>query len=100
MRIVARSTLESFAKRHPEARTPLKHWLAVTKSANWTNMHEIQQSFPSAKVLNGERARFEINGGNYRLIVAFKFRSKLCFVKFIGTHVEYDRIDAFTVSQY
>jgi mRNA interferase HigB len=44
--------------------------------------------------------RFEVAGGNYRLIAAFDFRRKIAFVKFIGTHAEYDRIDALTVSQY
>jgi mRNA interferase HigB len=51
-------------------------------------------------VLNRERARFEVAGGNYRLVVAFDFRRQVAFVKFIGTHAEYDRIDALSVSQY
>jgi mRNA interferase HigB len=55
---------------------------------------------PRAKVLNRERARFEIAGGRYRLVAAFDFRRQIAFVKFIGTHAEYDRIDALVVSQF
>ena len=53
-----------------------------------------------AKVLNRERVRFEVAGGNYRLVAAFDFRRQIAFVKFIGTHAEYDRIDALKVSQF
>jgi mRNA interferase HigB len=63
-------------------------------------MDEVQRAAPKSKVLNRERARFEVAGGNYRLVVAFDFRRQVAFVKFIGTHAEYDRIDALTVSQY
>ena len=63
-------------------------------------MDEVQRAAPKSKVLNRERARFEVAGGNYRLVVAFDFRRQAAFVKFIGTHAEYDRIDALTVSQY
>jgi mRNA interferase HigB len=60
----------------------------------------VQTTVPKAKVLNRERVRFEVAGGNYRLVVAFDFRRQVAFVKFIGTHAQYDKIDALTVSQY
>ena len=63
-------------------------------------MDEVQRAVPRSKVLNRERVRFDVVGGNYRLVVAFDFRRQVAFVKFIGTHAEYDRIDALTVSQY
>ena len=63
-------------------------------------MDEVQRAAPKSKALNRERVRFEVAGGNYRLVVAFDFRRQVAFVKFIGTHAEYDRIDALTVSQY
>ncbi len=63
-------------------------------------MDEVQTAAPRAKVLNREGARFEVAGGNYRLVIAFDFRRQVAFVKFIGTHAEYKRIDALTVSQY
>ncbi|MDR3376810.1 MAG: type II toxin-antitoxin system HigB family toxin [Ancalomicrobiaceae bacterium] len=63
-------------------------------------MADIQRSFPKAKALNAERIRFEIAGGNYRMICAVDFEREILFVKFIGTHAEYDRIDALTVANY
>jgi mRNA interferase HigB len=63
-------------------------------------MDEVQSAAPRSKVLKRERVRFEVAGGNYRLVVAFDFHRQVAFVKFIGTHAEYDHIDALTVSQY
>jgi mRNA interferase HigB len=100
MRIVARSTLAAFWERHPETRVPLGHWLNIAKAAQWSTMAEMQRTFPKAKALNAERARFEIHGGDYRLIAAFDFRRRAIFIKFLGTHTEYDRINALTVSLY
>jgi mRNA interferase HigB len=70
------------------------------KDAAWQSPAEIQAAFPKAKVLNGERVRFESAGGNYRLIVSFDFGRKAAFIKFVGSHAEYDRIDALTVVQF
>jgi mRNA-degrading endonuclease HigB of HigAB toxin-antitoxin module len=61
---------------------------------------EASKAAPKAKVLNRERVRFEVAGGNYRLVAAFDFRRQIAFVKFIGTHAEYDRIDTLKVSQF
>lgn len=63
-------------------------------------MDEVQRAFAKAKVLNADRARFDIAGGDYRLIAAFDFGHGVAFIKFIGTHADYDRIDALTVSQF
>jgi mRNA interferase HigB len=63
-------------------------------------MDEVRRAAPSAKVLNGERARFEVAGGNYRLVVAFDFHRQIAFVKFIGTHAEYDRVDVLKDSRF
>ncbi len=63
-------------------------------------MDDVRSAAPRAKILNGERARFEIAGGNFRMIVAFDFKRGIAFVKFIGTHAEYDRVDALTVSLF
>lgn len=63
-------------------------------------MQEVLATFPSAKALSGERVRFAIRGGEYRLIVAIYFPDRLVLVKFIGTHAEYDEVDAHTVDQF
>ncbi|MBI5132023.1 MAG: type II toxin-antitoxin system HigB family toxin [Rhodopseudomonas palustris] len=100
MRVIARNVLVEFWSKHPEAKMSLERWYALTKAAMWASTDEVQKAVPKAKVLNRERVRFEIAGGNFRLIVAFDFRRQVAFVKFVGTHAEYDRIDALTVSQF
>src|SRR3954464_11563456 len=100
MRLIARSTLVAFGEKHPNSRASLAHWMSVTKAARWSNVAEVQAGFSKAKALNGERVRFEVAGGEYRLIVAFDFGRGIAFVKFIGTHADYDRIDALTVSSF
>jgi mRNA interferase HigB len=100
MRLIARSTLAAFWMRHPEAQAPLERWEKILKTANWNSTAEVQAAVPGAKVLNGERVRFAVCGGNYRLIVSFDFPRRAAFVKFVGTHAEYDRVDALSVSQF
>jgi mRNA interferase HigB len=100
MRIIARSSLVAFWERHPETKASLTHWLMVTKSANWQLVSDVQAAFSKAKALNGERVCSEVAGGDYRLIVAFDFRRRIAFVKFIGTHADYDRIDALSVNLF
>jgi mRNA interferase HigB len=100
MRIIARNTLIGFWRNHPEARVPLERWYKLVSAASWRSTDEVQKAAPRVKVLNGDRIRFAIAGGDYRLVAAFDFRRQTVFVKFIGTHAEYDRIDALTVSQF
>jgi mRNA interferase HigB len=100
MRVIARRVLADFWGRHPETKVSLERWHKLVRAAHWTSTDEIQQAAPRAKVLNRERVRFEVAGGNFRLVAAFDFRRQIVFVKFIGTHAEYDRIDALVVSQF
>lgn len=100
MRIIARQTLVAFMAEHPEARSSAEHWFAMTKAAAWRTTAEVQAAFSKAKVLNAERVRFEIAGGRFRMIVAFDFGRQIAFIKFAGTHADYDRVDALTVSLF
>jgi mRNA interferase HigB len=100
MRIIARSTLVRFWEEHPETKASLMHWLNVAKDAEWTNPVEARAAFSKAVALNGERVRYEVAGGDYRLIVAFDFGRSIAFIKFVGTHAQYDAIDALTVSMF
>jgi mRNA interferase HigB len=84
----------------PRSQNGARTLAQTRKSWHWTSTDDVQRAAPKSKVLNRERVRFEVAGGNYRLIVAFDFRRQVAFVKFIGTHAEYDRIDALTVSQF
>ena len=100
MQIIARKHLIQFWEKHPGARIPLMRWEQTVKAAKWTTTAEIQASFPKAKVLNSERVRFEVHHNDYRLIAAFDLPRQVAFIKFIGSHADYDRIDALTVSLF
>lgn len=100
MRIIARRVLVDLWGRHPEAKASLERWHLLVRAVQWASTDEVQKAAPKAEVLNDERVRFEVAGGNYRLVAAFDFRRQIAFVKFVGTHAEYDRIDAMSVSQF
>jgi mRNA interferase HigB len=100
MRIIAWSVLAAYAEKHPETEIPLHRWRTLLKAARWKSMDDVRLAAPNAKIMNGERARFEIAGGNFRMIAAFDFGRGIVFVKFIGTHAEYDRTNALTVSLF
>lgn len=100
MRLIAQNTLVAFGERHPSAAASLAHWRRVAKAARWQTTQDVQAAFSKAKGLNGERVRFEVAGGDFRMVVAFDFRRQIAFIKFIGTHAEYDKIDALTVSLF
>ena len=94
------NTLRIYGIKHPDAKTALDAWARKVKAGHWTSMNDVQGTFPKVKALNGDRARFSISGGDYRLIAAFDFKHMIVFVKFIGTHAEYDKVDALTVSHF
>ncbi|MCP1835658.1 mRNA interferase HigB [Bradyrhizobium sp. USDA 4532] len=100
MRIIAWSTLAAYAAKHPETKTSLTRFKNLVEAASWTSMDEVRQAAPHAVILNAQRARFEVAGGNYRLIVMIHFRRQIAYVNFIGSHAEYDKIDALTVSMF
>lgn len=100
MRVIAYGRLRDYWTRHADAEIGLLYWFDVVEGADWQSMQDVVNGMSGAKALNGIRARFAIGGGNYRLIAAFDFRRGVIFVKFLGTHAEYDRIDAFTVAQF
>jgi|ERR1035437_2254710 mRNA interferase HigB len=100
MNVIARKNLETFWRRHPETEQPLRAWLVSAKTMDWTSMNAVVRTYSKASPVTAERCVFDICGGNYRLIVAFKFSARVAFIKFIGTHAQYDRVDAATVSEF
>lgn len=98
MKIIAVSTLRLFWEKHPDAEQPLKAWYAEVSKASWATVHELKKDFGSASILKGSRVVFNIKGNRYRVIVAFWFSARRGYIKFVGTHEEYDDIDADTVS--
>ena len=97
MRVIAVSTLRDFWQRHPDAEQPLKAWYEEATSAAWTQPANIKAQYRSASVLKNRRVVFNIKGNDYRLIVAVAYRLQVVYVKFVGTHREYDAVDAETV---
>lgn len=97
MRVIAVSTLKDFWKLHPDAEQPLKAWYDEAKHAAWTTPQDIKDHYASASFVGRNRVVFNIKGNAYRLIVAVAYRFQAVYIKFIGTHAEYDRIDAATV---
>lgn len=99
MRIIAISTLRDFWDQpgRRDAEQPLRAWFHIVKAAEWSNPAEVKQMFNSADLLPGGRVVFDIGGNKYRLIAAIHYRGKRVYIRFIGTHKDYDRIDARTV---
>ena len=97
MKIVAIKTLRDFWVRHPDAEQPLLSWIDEARRAAWAQPADIKAQFRGASVLKNRRVVFNIKGNDYRLIVALAYRVGVIYVKFIGTHREYDAVDAETV---
>lgn len=99
MRIVALKALREFWARHPDAEQPLRAWYDEVSRAQWRTPADIKAQFGHASILKGRRVVFNIKGNDYRLVAALAYHTGLVFVKFAGTHVEYDGIDAETVER-
>lgn len=97
MRVIAVSTLRVFWERYPDAEQPLKAWYEEAAGAIWSQPADIKAQYRSASVLKNRRVVFNIKGNDYRLIVAVAYKLQIVYVKFVGTHKEYDRVDAETI---
>ncbi|MEZ2742445.1 type II toxin-antitoxin system HigB family toxin [Paenalcaligenes hominis] len=97
MRVIAISTLRQFWEKHPAAEQPIKAWFDEVSKATWTQPSDIKALYRNASILKNRRVVFNIKGNDYRLIVAIAYKLGIVYVKFIGTHTEYDKIDAETV---
>lgn len=94
MRVIAISTLRNFWRFHRDAEEPLKAWYQEARLADWSTPHQIKARYRNASVLGGNRVVFNIAGNKYRLIVKFNYPYRIGYIRFIGTHAEYDRINA------
>lgn len=97
MKVIAVGTLRDFWARHPDAEQPLKAWYDEAKHAVWRAPQDVRHRYASASFVGHNRVVFNIKGNDYRLIVAVAYRFQAIYIKFIGTHTEYDRVDAATV---
>lgn len=97
MRIIYLKKLQNFSRKHSDATKSISVFKSIVEKADWNTALEIMESFPNAKVLNSKRARFKIVGNKYRIIVEVDFIDKTVEIRFVGTHAEYDRVDALTI---
>lgn len=97
MRIIAISHLKAFWEQCPDVKQPLLAWIDEARKAEWQSPSDIKEKYRSASVLKNRRVVFNIKGNDYRLVVAVAYRYGAIYVKFIGTHCQYDAIDAETV---
>ena len=94
MRVISRKTLREFWEKHPDARESLQAWLSDAEHSKWTSPVDIKNTYKNASIISNSRVVFNIKGNTYRLVVMIKYESGIVFIRFIGAHAKYDRINA------
>ena len=97
MRIIAHRTIIKYGKQYPDAKIALENWYKTVKIAKWKNFQDIKNVFNSVDYVGSQRYVFNIKGNNYRLIGKILFVQQIVFIRFIGTHKEYEIIDCSTI---
>lgn len=97
MNIVAVKILREFWSQHPDSEQHLKAWADEVRNATWAQPADIKEKYRSASILKNRRVVFNIKGNDYRLVVSVAYRFQAVYIKFIGTHAQYDGIDAETI---
>jgi mRNA interferase HigB len=93
MRIIAKRTLREFWERHPDAEEPLLAWYREVEKEDWDQPSQIKEKYRSASFVKGNRVVFNIKGNDYRLVVRINYSYRMVYVRFVGTHADYDAID-------
>jgi len=97
VRIISRKTLREFWEKHPDAQQPLQAWYFDVKHSRWKSPTEIKNIYRNASFLPDNRVVFNIKGNKYRVVAAVQYDFGVVFIRFVGTHKEYDKIDAATI---
>ena len=100
MNIYNRSSIIAFYKKHADCKQTLEKWYNDVRSKNWKTPNGITKDFNSARTIKNDRVIFKINENDYRLIAEINYQKGWLFIKFIGTHAAYDKIDPETVNQF
>jgi mRNA interferase HigB len=93
MRIIAKGTLRAFWVRHPDAEEPLLAWYREVEKEDWSEPSRLKAKYRNASVVKDNRVVFNIKGNDYRLVVKINYPYRVVYVRFVGTHVEYDQIN-------
>jgi mRNA interferase HigB len=94
MRVIAKKILREFWEKYSDSENQLKTWHKEASKAKWTDPNDIKNQYPTASILKAGRVVFNICGNKYRLIVQINYERLWVFIRFIGTHKDYDKIDA------
>jgi mRNA interferase HigB len=97
LRVIAKKILREFWEKHNDCEQQLKAWFQEASKAEWRNPNEIKAEYPSASIIGNGRIVFNIKGNSYRLIVKMNFDYQVVWIRFIGTHSEYDKVNAKTI---
>ena len=99
MRIIKEKTLTNYCRlsKYKQASEPLKSWVYEVKYSTWNNLNELKSKYRNASIISSKRVVFNIKGNKYRLIVKINYRFGMVWIRFIGTHSQYDQIDATTI---
>ncbi len=102
MRVIAKSTLKKFweQKSYSDARSPLESWYEEAIKANWLSPQFIKNQYAHASICGNNRVVFNIGGNKYRLVVEIQYQGGIVWVKFIGTHAQYDKINVENINEY
>jgi mRNA interferase HigB len=98
MQLINSLLLQKFAKKHADSQASISTWKTTVENVSWRNKQHVLEDFPKAKMIKGNRARFEIRHNKYRLIAEILYDKQEVIVRFVGTHNEYDKIDPATVA--
>ena len=96
-RILSKSTLRDYWESYPETEQYLKTWYDTAMNSDWKTPNDVKQTYANASVLKDNRIVFNIKGNSYRLIAKFNFEKQWIFIRFVGTHAAYDKLDANTI---
>lgn len=97
MHIISRPKLIAYWTKHPDAELPLQVWFKRVRTAKWKSINDVKKDFPKADYVGNDRIVFDIKGNHYRIVVMAFFTGQKLFIRFVGTHAEYDKIDAKTI---
>ena len=94
MRLISKSTLREYWIENPDAEGELRKWCYVIEHAKWQKPTEVKEKYGNASIVTHDRIVFNICGNNYRIVAQVKFKAQTVIIRFVGTHKEYDKVDA------